>query len=95
MIWRDLLPVALLSLLMRGNSFTRADLTSLLLSAPGIAPPDRRCLRCKVDIETTAHVTSHCRINLASIGRRHDVLGEIVCSIRKGWPRNSGQPGIS
>jgi hypothetical protein len=84
MIWRDLLPAALRSPLMRGNSFIRADLTSPFLGTPGIAPPDRRCRRCKVDIKTTAHVTSHCRVNLASIGRRHDeVLGEIVCSIRK------------
>jgi hypothetical protein len=55
-----------------------------LLGAPGIAPPDRRCRRCKEDIETTAHVTSHCRVNLPSIGRRHDeVLEEIVSTIRK------------
>ncbi|XP_046651115.1 uncharacterized protein LOC124342196 [Daphnia pulicaria] len=55
-----------------------------LLGNPGCSAPNTKCRRCKVDAETTSHVTSHCRSNLPAIGRRHDlVLAEIVKTITR------------
>lgn len=49
-----------------------------LLGTPGLAAPDSRCRRCKTDAETASHVTSHCRHNLPAIGRRHDLILELL-----------------
>jgi hypothetical protein len=55
-----------------------------LLGTAGVAAPDNRCRRCRVDAETTSHITSHCQVNLPEIGRRHDViLEELANVIRK------------
>ncbi len=54
-----------------------------LFGTPGISAPDKKCRRCRTDAETTSHVTSHCRVNLPEIGRRHDAilleLAKIIC----------------
>jgi hypothetical protein len=55
-----------------------------LFGTPGLAAPNTKCRRCKEDVESTSHVTSHCRNNLPAIGRRHDsVLTEIVKTITR------------
>jgi hypothetical protein len=52
-----------------------------LFGTIGLAAPKTKCRRCKEVVESTSHVTSHCRNNLPAIGRRHDlVLAEIVRS---------------
>ncbi len=52
-----------------------------LFYTPGITAPDKRC---RADTETTSHVTSHWRVSLPEIWRRHDaILEELANIIRK------------